>query len=94
MMRDEWDKGNGHSSETVNIGGSDRTELQKIAEQLAQLRQQVAEGAKREEFDELVVKIRAEIKTDKPDPGRLSKMFWGASQERFERRMRVPVLFS
>ena len=67
----------------------------KIVEQLAQLRQQVAESAKREEFDELVVKIRAEIKTDKLSPiGRLSKRFWGASQERFERRMQVPVLFS
>jgi hypothetical protein len=65
--------GDNSPASTMNISPPDRAELLKVIEQLFQLRQEVAEGVKRDEFDELVVGLRAEIKAEKPDTNRVSK---------------------
>jgi hypothetical protein len=74
-MHGSFTMGDNSPASAVNIAGSDKTELLKIVEQLAQLRQEVADGLEREEYDELVVKIRSEIKAAEPDASRLSHMF-------------------
>jgi hypothetical protein len=54
-----------------NISASDRTEALKLIEQMAQLRVDVEEGDKRDGFDEAIVALRREVKSDKPEVGRL-----------------------
>lgn len=68
--------GDGSTANTLNFGQNTEA-LLKVIEQLAQLRQEVAEGMKREEFDELIVGLRAEIKSGKADGARVSKMLRG-----------------
>src|SRR5258707_5795001 len=65
--------GDNSSGSTVNISPPDRAKLLNVIEQLFQLRQEVAGGIKRDEFDEVVVGLRSEIKAEKPNANRVSK---------------------
>jgi hypothetical protein len=66
--------GDNSTASTTNITTSDKSNVLNIIEQLAQLRGEVPVGAKREEFDEIVVMFRSEVKSEKPNTGNLQKI--------------------
>jgi hypothetical protein len=61
----------------VTIEEPTRAVVLKIVEELAQLRQEVADAAEREKFDELVKAVQSEIKSERPNASNLSRIFNG-----------------
>jgi hypothetical protein len=67
--------GDNSVASTTNFGAQQKVEALGIIEQLAQLRGEVPAGDQRERFDEMVVSLRSEVKSEKPDSGKLRKVF-------------------
>jgi hypothetical protein len=67
--------GDNSVASATSFSTQQRTEALGIVEQLAQLRGEIPEGDQRERFDEVIVSLRSEVKAEKPDSGKLRKVF-------------------